>query len=378
MKKILRKAVSLVCAAGLLLSDLGSLSLAAPAPKTRELVASERDSYRVTVTYSVNEAMPDGLRLSVSEVEKPEEEPQEEPVEEIPEESSEVSGEETPEETSAESAETSQEESQGESASEAPAETPAKAPLKAAAKAAQEEKEDNSPYGQYVKRSLELLKKEKKDLRFARVFNIALVDPATGATVQPDKKVKVSIQLEDAPSTHVTKVIHFGEKPEVVECTAKGESVEFTAAGFSVYVVARLGNYEYRIEDDSERTMTLGALLEKLNVTEFEVQDVISLTSSSEAITVGSDWTITFPDLGLHGDPDPNVQKGRERAGSGDHRGQQPGGGDRPSADRRLPGGRRPGERRRRQADYLYSYLEACGRNGPEDGGNHGGDHPEL
>ncbi len=171
MKRIWQKAVSLAVAAGLLLSDWGSGGFAAPAIVTRELTASDRQTYEVTVQYDTDPGLPRDLALQVREL----------------------------------------------------------AP------------EEDGAYDDYVDRSLELLGKSREELRYARAFDIALTDPATGQRVQPRREVEVRIRLLGTPAAPETDVVHFGDQPQVMDCAVAGETVAFSAQGFSVYVVTGSG-----------------------------------------------------------------------------------------------------------------------------------------
>ena len=98
---------------------------------------------------------------------------------------------------------------------------------------------DTDEYRNYIAQSAEELGLEAESISLARAFDISLVDPATGTAYQPNKDVKVSVQLldqqvdEEAP----VDVLHFGEEVEMVDCALNGEAVEFAANGFSVYVI---------------------------------------------------------------------------------------------------------------------------------------------
>ena len=134
---------------------------------------------------------------------------------------------------------------------------------------------EKSPFfTEYVEKTAETLGKDAESFAFAHAFDIKLVDPESGEKYQPNKDVKVSIELltEDLTENDELAVVHFkgdvngetenqGEKgesntekpsettPEVIDATVNRDGVvEFETDGFSVYVLTAstyLGTYQF-------------------------------------------------------------------------------------------------------------------------------------
>ena len=163
-------------------------------------------------------------------------------------------------------------------------------------------REGDAGYDDYVARSAAELGENVENLGFARAFDISLVDPATGTNYQPNKNVKVSIQVlnENLSDYESVDVVHFGNDVEVMNASVNGEAVEFATDGFSVYVVCAYtvdfhwGDYTYSIAGENE--ILLSQLLEKLGVTEITLSDVVSVSfSNPNYISIeqtGSDWLL--------------------------------------------------------------------------------------
>jgi len=103
-------------------------------------------------------------------------------------------------------------------------------------------------FGQYIEKTAEVLSKEKDSFEIARVFDITLIDPETGEHYQPDKNVKVSIELLNEDITDKFDVVHFednaNDEPgdaKVLKSSTTGEKVEFETDGFSIYVLTSGG-----------------------------------------------------------------------------------------------------------------------------------------
>ncbi len=98
---------------------------------------------------------------------------------------------------------------------------------------------DDAEYAKYMVQGIKCAKEQLPDLDFIKLFDITLRDPETGVTYQPNQNVKVSIELLSdsvAQSTEV-KVVHFGQKTELMGSSVNGDAVSFETSGFSVYVV---------------------------------------------------------------------------------------------------------------------------------------------
>ena len=167
-------------------------------------------------------------------------------------------------------------------------------------------KEGDPGYDEYLAAGAAVTGADRSNLAFAKAFDIALVDPATGQECQPTKEVGVSVQLlkEEVDEKTQIDVVHFGEpdSPEQIDCALNEESkaIEFAAPGFSVYLIMgytvdfHWGEYTYSIAGESE--ITLSALFEKLGVTEITLADVTGLSfSNPDYIAIerlDSDWLL--------------------------------------------------------------------------------------
>lgn len=174
---IKNRIISFICAFCILIAGFGGLPTFA-GTQSYTLLASDGNTYRITVTYNDASGIPEDAVLTVREITK----------------------NETDEENAA----------------------------------------DEPKYQDYVAQSVKLIGEESAPL--ARVFDITLSDPVTGEAYQPSNEVKVSIELLDdrIEKYYKVEVVHFHEEienPELVKSTVKGESVEFKTDGFSVYVV---------------------------------------------------------------------------------------------------------------------------------------------
>ena len=142
----------------------------------------------------------------------------------------------------------------------------------------------------YVNQSAEALGTAAEDFAFARAFDIAILDPDTGAELRPASGVKVSISLldTDLSAAESLNLLHFGEEVEKVDYTLSGGAVAFETDGFSVYVLCgytvdfHWGDYTYSIAGESE--ITLSALLENLGVEEITAADVAEVAFSDPAL----------------------------------------------------------------------------------------------
>ena len=103
-------------------------------------------------------------------------------------------------------------------------------------------------FDEYVEKTAEALSKEKDSFAVTRVFDITLIDPDTGAHYQPNKNVKVSIELLNEDITDQFDVVHFEDNENdgtgdarVLKSSTTGEKVEFETDGFSIYVLTSGG-----------------------------------------------------------------------------------------------------------------------------------------
>ena len=184
MRRLIYKILPLLCVVCLLVSmggDLGLYALAQrnPVVLTRVLTASDEQTYVITVSCEGDESFPEDAELLVSELLAPED--------------------------------------------------------------GTEAAEGEYTYGDYVEQAAEALDYAPEALSTARVFDISMVDRASGAELQPSGTVKVSIRLleENLRKEDSIGVVHFGEEPEVLASSLRGEDIEFETGGFSVYVVLK-------------------------------------------------------------------------------------------------------------------------------------------
>ena len=150
---------------------------------------------------------------------------------------------------------------------------------------------NDAAYDEYVARSAAALGQTSKNVLFAKAFDIALTNPATGAEYQPNGDVTVSVRLlrENLNSYENVGVVHIADGAragaDVMDSTLRGEAVEFNTDGFSVYVLCgytvdfHWGDYTYSIAGESG--ITLGDLFEVLGVTELTVADVADVSFSN-------------------------------------------------------------------------------------------------
>ena len=114
--------------------------------------------------------------------------------------------------------------------------------------------EDDESYDEYLTGSAEALDETPENLSIIKAFDITLKDPVTDEKYQPDKKVKVSIELLDDKLNGYDgiNVIHFptegNSEAEIMDTTSNEESIEFKTDGFSVYVLTKINEETGAIE----------------------------------------------------------------------------------------------------------------------------------
>ncbi|MBQ9329498.1 MAG: hypothetical protein IJ221_00700, partial [Oscillibacter sp.] len=97
--------------------------------------------------------------------------------------------------------------------------------------------QDTEAYADYIARGAEPLGVDADSLTFLRVFDIAILDPATGEHCQPETEVTVTIRLlQDTVDSQVS-VVHFGAEAEVLDADVEGDAVRFQTSGFSAYAI---------------------------------------------------------------------------------------------------------------------------------------------
>ena len=97
--------------------------------------------------------------------------------------------------------------------------------------------QDTEAYANYIARGAEPLGVDADSLNFLRVFDISILDPATGEHCQPETEVTVTIRLlQDTVDSQVS-VVHFGAEAEVLDADVEGDAVRFQTSGFSAYAI---------------------------------------------------------------------------------------------------------------------------------------------
>ena len=147
-------------------------------------------------------------------------------------------------------------------------------------------------YDGYLAQSAQRIGCEVADLEFARLFDITLRDPETGAEYQPNRNVKVSIELmsENLAECAEVDVLHFGEETEVMGSYVKGDAVAFETSGFSVYVVMGVSlattitagdgsTYEVTVSYDRSAGIPIDAELQVRELTGEEYDEYLTKTA---------------------------------------------------------------------------------------------------
>lgn len=129
-------------------------------------------------------------------------------------------------------------------------------------------------YLSYVTQAANVLDTRLDAVAFAKALDVTLVDPISGEEIQPREDVKVLIELLDADLSENGRVgvVHFGEIPEAMDATVKGDAVTFESDGFSVYVVLQTvketiltsgdgNNYKVTVTYDTKSGIPAGAEL---------------------------------------------------------------------------------------------------------------------
>ena len=100
---------------------------------------------------------------------------------------------------------------------------------------------DAEGYNDYVNQSTDAVGLDQADLSMVHVFDIAIVDPVSGAHLQPQAAVQVEIRLlsDSIDDGEQLSLLHFGDELEEMEASAAGSTVSFSARGFSVYVLVQ-------------------------------------------------------------------------------------------------------------------------------------------
>ncbi|WP_408069811.1 SpaA isopeptide-forming pilin-related protein [Butyrivibrio sp. JL13D10] len=106
---------------------------------------------------------------------------------------------------------------------------------------------DTGEYSGYVEESARELGTYSEYVKRAKVFDISFVNPVNGDTYQPNKDVKVSVNLlqEDINAEEESvRVVHFGESAEVLDAVFNDGVTEFSTDGFSAYTILTLPTFD--------------------------------------------------------------------------------------------------------------------------------------
>lgn len=141
-------------------------------------------------------------------------------------------------------------------------------------------------YDAYLTESLHTVGASAENVTFAKPLDIYFLDPATGAHIQPDKNVVISIELLDAAfgAEEKVSVVHFGAKPEAVAAYAAGNMITFANDEFSVYFLLSATEEEpakpqLTITADSAEQVYDGNALTKETYTSTGLEDGDSIDS---------------------------------------------------------------------------------------------------
>ena len=102
----------------------------------------------------------------------------------------------------------------------------------------------SSRYADYLNQTAAALRVESDDLQYVKLLDISIVKD--GEKLQPEAPVNVSIKLKDKKDLSKTQIIHFTEKPVVMNANAEGDALRFETPGFSIYAVVDDPQSEYR------------------------------------------------------------------------------------------------------------------------------------
>ena len=187
--------------------------------------------------------------------------------------------------------------------------------------------EGSEEYKAFIEKTAETLGKDIIQFAFAHAFDIKLVNPKTGEPYQPNKSVKVTVEMmtEELSADDDVSVVHFtgdidresiqesgsyidklsGESTEVLEVDVVDGAVEFETNSFSVFVLAytvdfTYDGFTYNLAGGDE--MLLSELFDILSIdadligSDAEFSDdmpegLVELTAIEENGTV-SDWRI--------------------------------------------------------------------------------------
>ena len=95
--------------------------------------------------------------------------------------------------------------------------------------------EESAKYAEYLTKAAKTLKLDEYEVGYFKLLDISIVKD--GKEIQPDVPVSVSIELKDKNDASNTQVIHFEDKPVLMDADTNGNTVSFETPGFSVYAV---------------------------------------------------------------------------------------------------------------------------------------------
>ena len=140
-------------------------------------------------------------------------------------------------------------------------------------------------YKDYYKKAAGAI--DAESLGYARFFDISIVGK-DGKEYQPDDDVSVKIELMDKEDKTDLRVVHFGDKTELIKSETDHDAVSFTTDSFSVFAVVNNGEL---YDDDGNRvflrTYRFFTLNSEGDYIEYQVPTEQGTTSSIQRIKEG-------------------------------------------------------------------------------------------
>ncbi|MBR0377358.1 MAG: InlB B-repeat-containing protein [Lachnospiraceae bacterium] len=182
-------------------------------------------------------------------------------------------------------------------------------------------------YDRYLSMAAEALQCDVASIKYARFFDISILDPA-GEEIQPSKGsvARVSISLEDeAVKNEALHIVHFGEQADVIKTTVDSEGIRFETTGFSVYafvetmiektVLASDGNnYKISATFDGDTgipnnaELVVSELTEESSVYGISYEEYVTYTENALGLEEGSAEYIRLFDIKLVDRDDPSIK----------------------------------------------------------------------
>ena len=152
---------------------------------------------------------------------------------------------------------------------------------------------DDKAYVRYLLQGTTRIGKQAANLEFARMFDIAILDPKTGEAYKPNQNVTVSVELlsDDLSECAEVNVLYLGEQTKIVPATAQGNDVSFeTDEASSVYALMGVAmervitagdgeTYEVSVSYDKSAGIPAGAELEVRELVGEEYQQYLTKTA---------------------------------------------------------------------------------------------------